>query len=181
MNKKVLMILTDGFEELEAITPVDLLRRAGFEVITAGLGKDSVIGRQGVKIAADTLLEKVSGLFDALVLPGGPGFKTLLESDVVLQTVRGFYRDGILCCAICAAPKVLSEAGVLSGKTYTCYPGINRDIADANYVEREVVRDKNIITSAGPGTAIRFSLAIIEALAGEEKANEIKNQIIFSG
>jgi len=181
MEKKVLIILTDGFEEIETITPVDLLRRAGFEVITAGLVENCVTGRQGVRVTTDTILEQVTGLFDALILPGGPGYKTLAASDRVLDTVRGFYRDGILCCAICAAPKVLAEAGVLQGKTYTCYPGINREIADANYVDREVVRDKNIITSAGPGTAIRFSLGIISALAGEVKAHEIKNQIIFSG
>ena len=181
MNKKVLVLLTDGFEEVEAITPIDLLRRAGFDVVTAGLDSLSVKGRSGVRVEAEILLENVTGLFDALVLPGGPGYKTLAESDMVLKTVRGFFRDNILCCAICAAPKVLAEAGVLTGKTYTCYPGINKDINGANYVDREVVRDGNIITSAGPGTAMRFSLAIIAALAGDVKAQEIKNQIVFSG
>jgi protein deglycase len=181
MSKKVLMLLTDGFEEMEAITPIDLLRRAEFEVVTAGLDNMSVTGRQGVRVEADTLLEKVTGLYDALILPGGPGYKTLAESDPVLKTVRGFFRDGIVCCAICAAPKVFFEAGILKGKTYTCYPGVSKEIFGATYVDREVVQDGNIITSAGPGTAIRFSLAIIAALAGEGKANEVKNQIIFNG
>ena len=180
MSKKALMILTDGFEEIEAITPIDLLRRANIEVVTAGLERDTVTGRQGVRIFTDALLEQTTGLFDALILPGGPGFKTLAGSDMVLQTVQGYYKDGVLCCAICAAPKVLSDAGILKGKTYTCYPGISKEIANAHYVDREVVKDGTIITSAGPGTAIRFSLAIIAALAGEEKAGEIKNQIIFS-
>jgi 4-methyl-5(b-hydroxyethyl)-thiazole monophosphate biosynthesis len=181
MSKKALMILADGFEEMEAITPIDLLRRAGIEVLTAGLENEIVAGKQGVKVRADTLMDQASGNFDALILPGGPGYKKLAASAKVLRTVQSFYRDGQLCCAICAAPKVLSEAGILNGKTYTCYPGISKDIADAHYVDHEVVKDGNVITSAGPGTAIRFSLAIIAALEGEDKAGEIRNQIIFGG
>lgn len=181
MSDRVLVVLTDGFEEMEAITPIDLLRRAGFEVTIAGLETETVEGRQGVRIETDTLLVDAAGFYDALVLPGGPGAESLAGSDMVLKTVRGFFADGLLCCAICAAPLVLSIAGILKGKTYTCYPGTNKKINDANYVDREVVQDGNIITAAGPGTAIRFSLAIIAALAGESKAQEIKKQILFNG
>ncbi|NLC70398.1 MAG: DJ-1/PfpI family protein [Desulfuromonadaceae bacterium] len=179
MTKKALLILTDGFEEVEAITPVDLLRRAGIDLVTAGLKKDWVQGRQGVTVKADTVLNRVIGLFDALILPGGPGHKALMESDKVLKLTRDYFRDGILCCAICAAPKVFAAAGILDGKRFTCYPGSLDDFSLGEYVEKEVVRDGHIITSAGPGTAVPFSLAIVEALLGEAKSSEVKGQILF--
>ena len=179
MVKKALLILTDGFEEIEAVTPIDLLRRAGIEVVTAGLGKEWVQGRQGVTVKADTVLNRVIGIFDALILPGGPGHKALAESERVLKLTRDYFRDRILCCAICAAPKVFAAAGILDGKNYTCYPGSLDDFSNGVYIDKEVVRDGNIITSAGPGTAIPFSLCIIEALLGEAKATSVRAQILF--
>lgn len=179
MSRKALVILTDGFEEIEAVTPIDLLRRAGIEVVTAGLGKEWAQGRQGLTVKADTVLNRVIGLFDALILPGGPGHKALVESEKVLKMTRDYSRDGILCCAICAAPKVFAAAGILDGRRFTCYPGSLADFTGGAFVETEVVRDDHIITSAGPGTAIPFSLCIIEALVGEKKSVEVQNQILF--
>ncbi|MBN1140811.1 MAG: DJ-1/PfpI family protein [Deltaproteobacteria bacterium] len=181
MTKKALLILADGFEEIEAVTPIDLLRRAGIETVTAGLGKEWVQGRHGVLIKADTVLNRVIGCFDALVLPGGPGHKALAGSEKVLKLVRDYCRERVFCCAICAAPKVFAEAGILEGKRYTCYPGALPDFSGGEFVADEVVRDGHIITSAGPGTAISFSLGIIEALLGSGKAAEVKAQILFKG
>jgi 4-methyl-5(b-hydroxyethyl)-thiazole monophosphate biosynthesis len=180
-KKKALLILADGFEEVEAVTPIDLLRRAGIDVVTAGLKTEWVQGRQGISVKADALLSRVIGFFDALILPGGPGHKALMESERVLKLSRDYFRDGIFCCAICAAPKVFAAAGILDGKRFTCYPGSLDDFSNGEYVAEEVVRDGHILTGAGPGTAIPFSLSIIEALLGEAKAAEVKTQILFRG
>ena len=179
MTKKALLVLADGFEEIEAVVPIDLLRRAGIDLVTAGLKKEWVQGRQGVTLKADTVLNRVIGLFDALILPGGPGHKALMESDRVLRLTEDYFRDKILCCAICAAPRFFAAAGILDGKRFTCYPGSLDDFGNGEYVPAEVVRDGNIITSAGPGTAVPFSLSIIEALLGEAKAAAVKAQILY--
>lgn len=181
MGKHVLIILANGHEEIEALTQVDLLRRAGIIVTLAGLSGTEVKGSHDITVKADVALSSFNGDFDALILPGGmPGTTYLMESEAVRSLVRRACHDGVLCAAICAAPLVLGAAGVLNGKRYTCYPGVEETIDDGEFVTEEVVLDGNILTSRGVGTAIRFALAIVEYLCGRPQAREVSSAILFA-
>jgi protein deglycase len=161
----VLAILADGFEELEAITPVDLLRRAGVEVTVAALGKDiHAKGRSGVMLHADTTLAAVENrIFDCVFLPGGPGTKLLRADPRVRQIVQKHAQEGKWLAAICAAPAILHDAGLLAGRRYTAHYSV-ADELPAILNGQRVVTDGNIITSRGAGTAMDFGLALIEHL-----------------
>ena len=176
---KVLVPLADGFEEIEAITIVDVLRRAGLDVVMAGLPGTMVRGSRNVKIIADAKMDDVNpDEFDALVLPGGdPGYKNLGQSQKILNMIRDFHSQGKLVCAICASPLVLAKAGILEDKKATVYPGLERDIPKPR--GDRVVVDGNIITSQGPGTAIEFALKIVESLLGKDRAEMVRKQIVF--
>ena len=181
MQKHALVILAEGNEEVEAMTQVDLLRRADILVTVAGLSGTEVKGSHDIVVTADIALEQFSGDFDAVILPGGmPGTVYLYKSGTVLSIVREAYNKGLLCAAICAAPLVLNTAGILKGKKFTCYPGIEEKIDYGTFCEDKVVCDGNIITSRGVGTAIPFALAIVEYLLGKEKSDELAAQIVFS-
>lgn len=180
MEKTALIVLSEGFEEIEAVTPIDLLRRAGITVAVAGLSTLEVRGSHGIVVRADTLLVgQVSSLPDALVLPGGPGHKALLQSAVVLEFVKKMFLAGKLCAAICAAPLVFGKAGILANKRATCFPGEEDKLEGAIFVEDNVVADGNIITSRGAGTAVPFSLEIVAWLSGREKAEAIAKSIVY--
>jgi len=177
--KKVLVPLADGFEEIEAIATVDILRRAGLDVVTAGIPSHLVKGARNVRISADKTLEEVDADdFDAIILVGGDGYKTLGQSSRVIDAVRAFAADkSKLVGAICAAPKILSAAGVLENVKATCYPGMERELP---YPRTErVVLDRNILTSQGPGTAMEFALKAVEFLVGPEKASGIKRDLVI--
>ncbi len=176
---KVLVPLADGFEEIEAIAIVDVLRRAGLDVVMAGLPGTMVRGSRNVKIIADAKMDDVNpDEFDALVLPGGdPGYKNLGQSQKILNMIRDFHSQGKLVCAICASPLVLAKAGILEDKKATVYPGLERDIPKPR--GDRVVVDGNIITSQGPGTAIEFALKIVESLLGKDRAEMVRKQIVF--
>ena len=166
---KVLAILAEGFEEIEAITPIDLLRRAGVEVTLAALedGKH-VTGKMGITLHADANLSEVgSDEYDCVFLPGGPGVKHLRDSDMVLEIVRRHYASNKLITAICAAPTVLQDAGILKGKRYTAHFAV-ADELPAILSQEKVILDGNILTSRGAGTALDFGLAIVELLIGSE-------------
>jgi 4-methyl-5(b-hydroxyethyl)-thiazole monophosphate biosynthesis len=180
MAKKVLVILSEGFEEIEAIVPIDILRRAKVEVTIATPDKDLVVaGRNGVRITADQYLTKVNfEVFDALVLPGGPAAKVLKEREDILELVCGFHKKGKQIAAICAAPLILKNSGVLEGHRYTGYPG-TQELAKMEE-EKLVVKDRQLITSKSPGTAIEFALNIVADLVGEKTADKIKEDICFS-
>ena len=181
MQKHLLLILAEGNEEVEALTQVDLLRRADIKVTIAGLSGTEVKGSHNIVVKADIPLEEFSGDFDAVILPGGmPGTVYLYKSEAVLSIVREAYNKGLLCAAICAAPLVLDTAGILEGKKFTCYPSIEEKIKTGTFCEEKVVVDGNIITSRGVGTAIPFALAIVEYLLGKEKSDELANEIVFS-
>ena len=173
-------MLTDGFEEVEAVTPIDLLRRAGLEVIVAGLEKKDVTGSHGIRLTADVLLKDVKETPDAIVLPGGPGADTLGKSEEVRSIVRFMASSGKIVGAICAAPAmVLAPAGVLEGKTATCFPGLEGRLGSkTTFSEDRVVTDGDIITSRGAGTAMEFSLELIKKLISAEKAREVSTQIL---
>ncbi len=174
--KKVALLLADGFEEVEAITPADFLRRAGVEVILAGVNGLSVTGAHDITIEADMTLDELPDDLDGVVLPGGmPGAANIAESEEAVKLIKRVYNDSELVGAICAAPAVvLGGAGLLEGREFTCYPGFEAQVSGARHSEERVVRDSNLITSRGPGSAAEFALALVEYLAGKEKAKELK-------
>ena len=178
---KILMPLAEGFEEIEAITVIDILRRADIEVVVAGL-KDGIIeGAHKVRVQPDAGLNSVDpGGFNGLVLPGGfPGYVNLEKDDRILNMVKQMNRTGKCIAAICCAPSVLIKAGILQGKRATVSPsGKAKVAACAQYSEDRVVVDGNLVTSQSPGTAMEFALKLVEVLAGEEKMKQIKAQTI---
>ncbi len=175
----VLVPLATGFEEIEAITVVDLLRRAGIEVVTAGLEPGPVRASRGVVVVPDALLEEVlERSFDMIVLPGGlPGADHLEADERVRTLLRRTADAGRYVAAICAAPKVLASSGLLAEHQATAYPGVLDALAVPGMTYRPdlpVVRDGQVVTSRGPGTAMDFALALVELLAGADKRREVE-------
>jgi len=174
----VLVPLAQGCEELEAITVTDLLTRAGIHVVTAGLDEKVVIASRGMKLVPDKELNEVlSDDFDMIVLPGGLPGADHLNNDQRIQTiVKRLATNNKYTAAICAAPRVLATAGLLDGKQATSFPGAldNFPVNNMTYEEKAVVVDGKVITSRGPGTAMDFSLTLIELLAGKEKRDEVE-------
>ncbi|MGB2631265.1 MAG: DJ-1 family glyoxalase III [Candidatus Omnitrophota bacterium] len=183
MKKKAIVVLANGFEEVEAATPIDVLRRAGIDVIVAGLEDDTVTGAHGMMFKTDTVLEKIKTLPDAVIFPGGmPGAENLARSSKVKDMILAMDSGKKLIAAICASPAlVLAPLGVLDGKKATCYPGMDENFsAKVKCAKEKVVQDGNVITSRGPGTAFDFSLKIAENLAGKETADMVGKQMLYS-
>ncbi|MBN2189865.1 MAG: DJ-1/PfpI family protein [Candidatus Aureabacteria bacterium] len=181
MEKKAVVVLADGFEEIEAVAPVDIMRRADIRVDVAGLDRKIVSSSRGLRIETDILFEELSDA-DALILPGGmPGAANLAGSGKVLNSIKNLYGKGRLIAAICASPAyVLIPSGILAGKKATGFPGTEsmfRGIAE--FISMPVVRDGNIITSRGAGTALEFSCSIAAYLAGAKKADDIRRSILI--
>jgi len=175
-----IVVLADGFEEVEAVTVIDLLRRAEVKVTILGLDGVEVRGAHDMWVRADQMFRGFSEPFDALVLPGGgPGTKRLAEAVEVLELVSQSYEQGLICAAICAAPTVFAKAGILGGKKAVCYPGCEDKMDDAVISEDAVVVDGNIITSRAAGTAIPFALELIYALMGEEVEENVRSSILY--
>ena len=174
----VLVILAEGFEEIEVVTPVDILRRAGADVRVAALGDGiHVTGRNGLTLHADSTLDSVGGSdFDCLILPGGPGVSRLRDDPRVSSRVRRQNDSGRWIAAICAAPVVLKDSGVLLGHRHTAHFSVVSELPDALLDER-VVSDGRIITSRGAGTAVEFGLMLVEKLFSREKANDVARSI----
>ncbi len=174
----VLVPLAQGCEELEAVTITDLLTRAGINVVTAGLDQKTVIASRGMKLVADNLLDDVLEKdFDMIVLPGGLPGADHLNNDHRIQTiVKRLAANNKYTAAICAAPRVLATAGLLEGKHVTSFPGAldNFPVNNLSYEESAVVVDAKIVTSRGPGTAMDFSLTLIELLMGKKKRDEVE-------
>lgn len=179
---RVLVPLAEGCEELEAVTVIDLLRRAGVEVVTAGLHEGLVRCSRGTLLMPDTQLDSVlDDAFDMVVLPGGlPGADHLNEDPRILQLLRDMAEQGRYTAAICAAPKVLASSGLLDGRIATGYPGVleNAGLTQTAVSDQAVVRDGTVITSRGPGTAMDFALALIEALCGNDKRDEVEGALV---
>ncbi len=178
----VLVPLAQGCEELEAITVVDLLRRAGVDVVTAGLDDQPVRASRGVVLMPDTTLdEALQRDFDMVVLPGGgPGAENLDKDVRIRELLQTMSSSGKYTAAICAAPKVLANAGLLEGKEATSYPGVldKMDLAGVVVKDVPVVTDGKVITSRGPGTAMDFTLELIEKLVGTEKRDEVEAALV---
>jgi len=179
---RVLVPLAQGCEELEAVTIIDLLRRAGIEVTSAGLGAGNVTASRGVTLIPDTDLESaLKSNYDMIVLPGGlPGADHLDNDERIRSILKKMANDNKYTAAICAAPKVLANAGVLAGKTVASYPGLldKLGLSDTTLSNEAVVRDGKVITSRSPGTAIDFALELIEVLSGEEKRHEVETALV---
>ena len=179
---KLGMFISNGCEEVEALTVVDLARRAGFTLDMIQIqNEEKAKGSHGITFETEKKVSETDfSVYDGVILPGGlPGTNYLKESAEVKDTVKKFAGEGKLVAAICAAPTALGLFGVLEGKKATCYPGLEKDLTGAEAKADEVVRDGNIITSRGVGTAIPFALAIIEYFDGEEKAREIGKSIVY--
>ena len=181
MNKTAIF-MADGCEEIEGLTVVDVLRRAGIEIDMISInGSESVKSSHGVTFLADRLFEQTNlDDYDAVVLPGGmPGTLNLKNHAGVFSAVQTFAAEGKLVAAICAAPSVLGAAGVLAGKHATCHPGFEDQLTGAVISEEPVVTDGNLITSRGMGTAIDFALAILRYFKDDAAAEQIKKNLVY--
>jgi 4-methyl-5(b-hydroxyethyl)-thiazole monophosphate biosynthesis len=179
--KKALVILAKGVEEIEAVTVIDVLRRAGIEVTVAGLTSLRVKASRGVIIEAEKILPEAGNAFDAFILPGGgEGAKNLASSQELTSLIKAMYEENKLIAAICASPAlVLSAADILENKSATCYPGMESHFGKSTrYKEENVVIDGNVITSRGPATALAFALAIVEKLSGKEMSEKIRKETL---
>ena len=175
MSKTVLVPIADGTEEMEAVTIIDVLRRAGAQVTVASAGKLQVTASRGTKLTADTLLSECSGMeYDLIALPGGmPGAENLRDSTELLELLKAQNNKGSLIAAICAAPAVvLKKHGLINQIRATCHPNFKQDLD--LYKDASIVTDKNIITGQGPGISLDFALELVKTLYGTEKAHEVE-------
>ena len=181
--KYVCVFLADGFEEIEALTVVDVLRRAGVRVDTVSMGGSEMVqGAHWINVKADKVFEETScARADMLVLPGGmPGTKNLQKHRGLAELLRAQDEEGKWLVAICAAPSVLGGLGVLKGRKACCYPSFEESLTGAEVVEEPAVVDGHVVTGRGMGTAVPFALKLVEVLVGSEKAEQIKESILFA-
>ncbi|MBI3803610.1 MAG: DJ-1/PfpI family protein [Nitrospirae bacterium] len=178
--KKAVVLLAPGFEEIEAVTVVDLLRRAGIEVTVAGTVEGPIEGARKVRLLADLSIEKVSGSdYDMVILPGGqPGTNNLAADARVKRILEEAQGDRKYISAICAAPSLLASAGYLTGKRATSHPSVRTKMEGVDYSEARVVVDGRWVTSRAPGTAMEFAFALIRILVGEEKVKEVNQGVM---
>ncbi len=174
----VYVFLAEGFEEVEALTPVDLLRRAGAEVRTVGVGGKRITGSHGITVTADLEDGEIGAEpVEMVVLPGGPGTKHLDASPIVRSVVASCARSGSYVTAICAAPSVLGHMGLLKGHEAVCFPGYEAELGADSIPDLPVCESGRIITARGAGVALEFGLALVKALFGSEKSQEIGKKI----
>lgn len=177
----VYVLLGTGFEEMEAIAPVDLLRRAGIAVLTVGVDGKTVAGSHGIRVEADITLDQMDLTdLEMIVLPGGlGGVATARSSQAALDALTFAYENGKYVAAICAGPTVLAELGIIGSARATCYPGCESGMGHATMVEAACVTDGKLITGTSAGCATAFGLALIEALKGKDEASRIEKQIVI--
>jgi len=179
--KTAVVVLAEGFEEIEAVTPIDMLRRADVKVTVAGVGGTTIEGSHGVTFQCDTRLEAIDEVPDLIVLPGGlPGSEHLGDSHEVRALTQKVHDNGGVCAAICAAPALtLARFGLLDDRTATCYPSFERHFnATTTHSEERVVVDRGIVTSRGAGTSMEFALCLVALLAGEARAEELRKGVL---
>ena len=177
---KALVFLAPGFEEIETVTVVDILRRADVKVTVAGLTSNLIEGKHEVKVVPDKLIDDVSVTdFDAVIVPGGnPGYKNLKKDPRVIAMIKKAFESNKILAAICAGPTVLSDAGVLEDKECTIYPGMEKELKAGGGKPKQdvVVVDGNIVTSRGPATALPFAIKLVEKLAGKKVAESVSKK-----
>lgn len=176
----IYLFLANGFEEIEALCPLDLLRRAGLEVTTVGVGGKTIVGAHGIPVVADlTDAEFEDNTPTMVILPGGmPGTKNLDKSPVVEKALDAALATNAPIAAICAAPMVLGKRGILRGKQATCFPSFEEYLEGATLSPLSVVRDGNIVTAKGMGVALPFGLALVELLTDKETADALKEAVM---
>ncbi len=185
-NPRVLCLLAEGFEEIEALAPVDLLRRANCEVVLAAVADHrEVRGRNGIIVRADTVLSEICPLnaegkpeFDVLMIPGGPGVSELRKDGRAIRLATAYGQAGAWVAAICAAPLILADAGLLANRRFTAHFSVWSELPQVPDPQRVVI-DGNLITSRGAGTALDFGLALIEVLLGAQKREEVSVSIML--
>lgn len=179
IQSRVLCVVGHGFEEIETVTPVDILRRAGVEVVLASAASGhQVIGRSGIRLEADEVLHRHSPFeFNMLLLPGGPGVTDLRQDGRVASLIREFHDHGRWIAAICAAPLLLKDAGILDDRKITCHQSARPELPDA-LLDQRVVEDGKLITSRGAGTSLDFALTLVRRLTSAERAQEIAEAIM---
>ena len=176
----VLLLLADGFEEIEALTPVDLLRRTGIEVKTVGVYSKIAVSSHSIPVICDLTTDEVDlSLVDTVILPGGmPGAINLDKSPFVDQAIKTVYENGGRLAAICAAPLVLGRRGLLKGVMATCYPGFENELIGAVKLSKKVVTDKKITTAVGMGASLEFAKELVSLLVSKEKAEELSRSVM---
>lgn len=179
----VYIFLADGFEEIEAIVPRDILKRGGVKVLTVGITGNLVTSAYGLNIKTDVTIESVDiDDIEGIVLPGGmPGTLNLKNNQKFLEIVKYSFEKRLLIGAICAAPSILGNMNILKNKSACCYPGFEKELIGANILNEGVAIDQNIITSRGPGTAIHFGFALLSYLKGKDTLGNVKNEMIYKG
>lgn len=182
--KRACVLLADGCEEVEAITPVDYLRRAGIETVTLGLDGRDVVGAHGIAMAADRTLDELNGEdFDCVVVPGGgKGADAIAGSRMAVEFIRRLSGEGAVVAAICAAPALVLGAacGLLKGKRFTCYPGLESSVPDGRFSEERVVTDGMLVTARSAGCAGEFAVAVISLLEGEAAAEKVARAVFLA-
>ncbi len=179
---KAYVLLANGFEEIEAISPIAILRRAGIEVFVLSVGKSlTVRGSHKTLITCDDfLINRLNELPDIIITPGGmPGSTNLRDNHEVQDILRRQKENGKYIASICASPIALDKCGVLKNTDYTCYPGFEKVIKNGNFTDKPVVFDNNIITARGPGVAFEFAYKIVHVLLGDSASDKIKEEMIF--
>lgn len=180
--KRIAVFLAGGFEEIEALTVVDICRRAGITVEMVSAERDRIVeGSHGISVCADVLFEEVDfGSLDMLVLPGGmPGTRNLEAHQGLMEQVDAFYKEGKYVAAICAAPTVLGHRGILKGRKACCYPGMEGELEGAEVTYDPVAISDHVITARGMGCAIPFGLAITSVFCGKNRAEELAKGIVY--
>lgn len=180
----VYIILGDGFEEIEAISPGDILRRGGVEVCYAGIGGTVIRGGHNICVAADVEVDQIDlDQAEMLVIPGGlGGVESILASPVALEKLKGAYDRDIELAAICAGPTVLGHLGIMDGRKAVCYPGLEEKVTGGSMQPgKKVVRDRKLTTGQGPGAAMAFGLALLDVLKGKQTAEEVGSGLLYDG
>lgn len=176
----IYMFLADGFEEVEAIATLDVIRRANIDIKTVGVKETTVTGSHGIPVVCDVTAENVvlNDELTGVILPGGmPGTNNLWNSETVKNTVEFCYKNNRLVCAICAAPLILGRIGILKGKKAVCFPGFENELIGAEISDGYVCVDGNVITAKGMGSAIDFGIAVVSAIKGPETASNLKGTL----
>lgn len=178
----IYIFLAEGFEECEALAPVDILRRAGLDIQTVGVGGKTVTGSHGISVVCDTTTDDtVTQGLEAVILPGGMPGTLNLENDPAVQSLTEYaFQNGLIIGAICAAPLILGHKGILKGKKATCFTGFEKELSGAEVLDQPVVRDGNIITAYGAGAAFDFGFTLLSALKGENAAENMKTQMRYT-
>lgn len=178
----VYVFLADGFEEIEALAPVDILRRGGVDVNTVGIGFEKITGSHGITVTCDLTEDRIKlADVDAIVLPGGmPGTTNLEKSKTVDNAIEYAYKNEKIIGSICAAPSIIGKKGILNGKSATCFPGFEQYLEGAHLLDLPVVRDGKIITACGAGAALDFGFSLLEALKDKATASSLRRNMKYN-